>query len=237
MLLGWEGDTARLLLSESDGGEVQVTREVLTQDYSGRVFFAQPQHKFRRHQRHADPPRTFVVQRHPQTLPLAVRRRYRCEPGDQPDRPGCAVVCHERVRPRGRRTRPPPPCGCWRIGICGAYLFDLLLKSMRSLCLDLAGKKTDLIISATLFERIVGMSMKNAPGARRQLRLQHPRVSGDARLPHLPDPCQPDRFALYPDHPRRDRAAGGPLGVDSHRRLPTRPGHRPLPAKTAHGNT
>ena len=49
------------------------------------------------------------------------------------------------------------------IGICGAYLFDLLLKSLRSLCLDLAGKKTDLIISATLFERIVGMSMKMRP--------------------------------------------------------------------------
>jgi ATP-binding cassette subfamily C protein LapB len=27
------------------------------------------------------------------------------------------------------------------IGICGAYLFDLMLKSLRSLCLDLAGKK------------------------------------------------------------------------------------------------
>ncbi|WP_070415498.1 type I secretion system permease/ATPase, partial [Pseudomonas sp. BS-2016] len=49
------------------------------------------------------------------------------------------------------------------VGICGAYLFDLILKSLRSLCLDLAGKKTDLIISATLFERIVGMSMKYRP--------------------------------------------------------------------------
>jgi ATP-binding cassette subfamily C protein LapB len=49
------------------------------------------------------------------------------------------------------------------VGICGAYLFDLLLKGLRSLCLDLAGKKTDLIISATLFERIVGMSMKSRP--------------------------------------------------------------------------
>ena len=48
-------------------------------------------------------------------------------------------------------------------GICGAYLFDLLLKGLRSLCLDLAGKKTDLIISATLFERIVGMAMKFRP--------------------------------------------------------------------------
>jgi ATP-binding cassette subfamily C protein LapB len=47
VLLGWEGDNeARLLLSESDGGEVQVSRELLADDYSGRVFFAQPQHKF-----------------------------------------------------------------------------------------------------------------------------------------------------------------------------------------------
>jgi ATP-binding cassette subfamily C protein LapB len=49
------------------------------------------------------------------------------------------------------------------IGIAGAYIFDLILKGLRSLCLDLAGKKTDLIISATLFERIVGMSMKYRP--------------------------------------------------------------------------
>jgi len=49
------------------------------------------------------------------------------------------------------------------LGITGAYLFDLILKSLRSLCLDLAGKKTDLIISATLFERIVGMAMKYRP--------------------------------------------------------------------------
>ena len=49
------------------------------------------------------------------------------------------------------------------LGITGAYIFDLILKSLRSLCLDLAGKKTDLIISATLFERIVGMSMKYRP--------------------------------------------------------------------------
>lgn len=49
------------------------------------------------------------------------------------------------------------------VGISGAYVFDLLLKTMRGLCLDLAGKKTDMIISATLFERIVGMAMKHRP--------------------------------------------------------------------------
>lgn len=34
---------------------------------------------------------------------------------------------------------------------------------LRGICLDVAGKKSDLIISSTLFERIVGMEMKERP--------------------------------------------------------------------------
>lgn len=34
---------------------------------------------------------------------------------------------------------------------------------LRGICLDIAGKKSDLIISSTLFERIVGMEMKERP--------------------------------------------------------------------------
>ena len=162
VLLGWEGDTARLLLSESDGGEVQITREVLSQDYSGRVFFAQPQHKFdvtsgtliprarswfkdtlkRSRWLYADAiAASLVINLIALAAPLFVMNVY------------------DRVVP----NQATATLWVLAIGICGAYLFDLLLKSMRSLCLDLAGKKTDLIISATLFERIVGMSMKMRP--------------------------------------------------------------------------
>ena len=162
VLLSWEGDTARLLLSESDGGEVQVTREALSQDYSGRVFFAQPQHKFdvtsgtliprarswfkdtlkRSRWLYADAiAASLVINLIALAAPLFVMNVY------------------DRVVP----NQATATLWVLAIGICGAYLFDLLLKSMRSLCLDLAGKKTDLIISATLFERIVGMSMKMRP--------------------------------------------------------------------------
>lgn len=34
---------------------------------------------------------------------------------------------------------------------------------LRGICLDIAGKKSDLIISSTLFERIIGMEMKERP--------------------------------------------------------------------------
>ena len=162
VLLGWDGDTARLLLSESDGGEVHLTREVLSQDYSGRVFFAQPQHKFditsgtliprarswfrdtlkRSRWLYADAiAASLVINLIALAAPLFVMNVY------------------DRVVPNQATST------LWvlAIGICGAYLFDLLLKSLRSLCLDLAGKKTDLIISATLFERIVGMAMKVRP--------------------------------------------------------------------------
>ncbi|MCF5051839.1 type I secretion system permease/ATPase [Pseudomonas syringae] len=162
VLLSWVGDSARLLLSESDGGEVQVSREALSQDYSGRVFFAQPQHKFdvtsgtliprarswfkdtlkRSRWLYADAiAASLVINLIALAAPLFVMNVY------------------DRVVP----NQATATLWVLAIGICGAYLFDLLLKSMRSLCLDLAGKKTDLIISATLFERIVGMSMKMRP--------------------------------------------------------------------------
>ncbi|WP_338508255.1 type I secretion system permease/ATPase [Pseudomonas poae] len=162
VLLGWDGDAARLLLSESDGGEVQVSRELLSQDYSGRVFFAQPQHKFdvtngtliprarswfrdtlkRSRWLYADAiAASLVINLIALAAPLFVMNVY------------------DRVVP----NQATATLWVLAIGICGAYLFDLLLKSLRSLCLDLAGKKTDLIISATLFERIVGMAMKVRP--------------------------------------------------------------------------
>ena len=163
VLLGWQGDDqARLLLSESDGGEILVSREMLADDYTGQAFFAQPQHKFdvnhgtliprarswfrdtlkRSRWLYADAiAASFLINIIAMAAPLFVMNVY------------------DRVVPNQAEAT------LWVlvIGITGAYLFDLILKSLRSLCLDLAGKKTDLIISATLFERIVGMSMKYRP--------------------------------------------------------------------------
>jgi len=162
VLLGWEGESARLLISESNGGEVLIETEALAQDYSGRVFFAQPQHKFDVTQGSLIPrarswfkdtlklsrwlyvdaiAASFVINLIALATPLFVMNVY------------------DRVVPNQATAT------LWVLatGICGAFLFDLLLKGLRSLCLDLAGKKTDLIMSATLFERIVGMAMKFRP--------------------------------------------------------------------------
>ena len=163
VLLGWdEQGRARLMPSESEGGEVLVSAEMLDEDYSGQVFFAQPLHKFDFNRGELIPRATswfrdtlkrsrwlyidaiaasFLISLIGLATPLFVMNVY------------------DRVVPNQAEAT------LWvlAIGICGVYLFDLLLKTLRGLCLDLAGKKTDLIISATLFERVVGMAMKFRP--------------------------------------------------------------------------
>lgn len=162
VLLGWEGEQARVLLSESDGGETQVSRELLEEDYSGRVFFAQPQHKF-------DVNHGSLIPRAQSWFKDTLKRsRWLYMDAIAASlvinliamaAPLFVMNVYDRVVPNQATAT------LWVLaaGITGAYLFDLLLKGLRGLCLDLAGKKTDLIISATLFERVVGMAMKMRP--------------------------------------------------------------------------
>jgi ATP-binding cassette subfamily C protein LapB len=163
ILLGWDDQgRARIMPSESEGGEVRVSAEALTKEYSGQVFFAQPLHKFDFNRGELIPRATswfrdtlkrsrwlyidavaasFLINLIGLATPLFVMNVY------------------DRVVPNQAEAT------LWvlAVGITGVFCFDLLLKTLRGLCLDLAGKKTDLIISATLFERIAGMAMKFRP--------------------------------------------------------------------------
>ncbi|MDX2319414.1 MAG: type I secretion system permease/ATPase [Moritella sp.] len=49
------------------------------------------------------------------------------------------------------------------IGITIIFCFDLVLKLMRSYFIDLAGKKSDLLISAKIFSRVMGIRMEAKP--------------------------------------------------------------------------
>lgn len=48
-------------------------------------------------------------------------------------------------------------------GILVVYVFDFLLKNLRAHLLDVAGRKADVQISASLFEQILGMTMTARP--------------------------------------------------------------------------
>jgi ATP-binding cassette subfamily C protein LapB len=162
ILLSLEEGQARLLLSESEGGEVRVALDLLEEDYSGEVFFAQPRHAF-------DQDRESLIPRTRSWFRDTLRRsRWLYIDAVAASvlinliglfAPFFVMNVYDRVVPNQAEAT------LWvlAIGICGAFAFDLLLKTMRGLCLDLAGKKTDLIISASLFQRIVGMAMKVRP--------------------------------------------------------------------------
>ncbi|PSW03941.1 type I secretion system permease/ATPase [Photobacterium lipolyticum] len=49
------------------------------------------------------------------------------------------------------------------IGITVIFVFDLILKLMRSYFIDLAGKKSDLLISAKIFSKVMGIRMEAKP--------------------------------------------------------------------------
>ena len=163
LLLGWdEQGQARIMPSESEGGEVRVSAEILAEDYAGQVFFAQPQHKF-------DFNRGELIPRASSWFRDTLKRsRWLYMDAIAASllinliglaTPLFVMNVYDRVVP----NQAVATLWVLAIGISGAFLFDLLLKTLRGLCLDLAGKKTDLIISATLFERIVGMAMKYRP--------------------------------------------------------------------------
>lgn len=163
LLLGWQADgRARVMPSESEGGELDVDRAILEEEYTGQAFFAQPQHRFDLDRGELIPRTThwfrdtlkrsrwlyadavaasFVISLIGLVTPLFVMNVY------------------DRVVPNQAEAT------LWvlALGVSGAFFFDLLLKTLRGLCLDLAGKKTDLIISATLFERVAGMLMRHRP--------------------------------------------------------------------------
>jgi ATP-binding cassette subfamily C protein LapB len=159
-----EDNKVLILPCEADGGEQWVSRDQLLSEYTGQAFFARPRHSLEEAYRplvprvHAWFRDTLKLSRWLYTdailasllinllglmVPLFVMQTY------------------DRVVPNQATST------LWvlSIGLMIGLGFELLLKILRSRLLDTAGKKTDVVLSATLFERITGMSMSNRPSS------------------------------------------------------------------------
>lgn len=51
------------------------------------------------------------------------------------------------------------------IGVALAYIFDFMLKNLRSMFLDVAGRRADTRISSSIFEQVLGMKLAQRPGS------------------------------------------------------------------------
>ncbi|MNF27859.1 Toxin RTX-I translocation ATP-binding protein [compost metagenome] len=165
VLCRWDEQGRALILPcETAGGEQWVEREELAGEYAGQALFARPRHELEE-LRSPLVPRvkswfrdTLKLSRWLYTdallasllinllglmVPLFVMQTY------------------DRVVPNQALST------LWvlTIGLLVGTLFELLLRVLRFRLLDIAGKKTDVVLSATLFERITGMMMKARPAS------------------------------------------------------------------------
>ncbi|MEB6378585.1 type I secretion system permease/ATPase [Leclercia adecarboxylata] len=163
VLIGWdEQQRARLLPSETEGGEITVPAETLAENYSGRVIFISPEHEFDA-QPTATLPRTTAWFQ--DTLKLSKSLYLDAMVASflvnlvALGAPLFVMNVYDRVVP----NQATATLWVLAIGISIAFIFDFVLKILRGICLDLAGKKTDLVVSSALFERLLGMKMKLRP--------------------------------------------------------------------------
>ena len=163
VLRKWLGnDQALILPCEADGGEQRVTRAQLAEGYSGQAFFARPRHEL-------EDARTPLLPR----IDAWFRDTLKLSRWLYTDAmlasllvnvlglmvPLFVMQTYDRVVPNQATST------LWvlAIGLFIGTSFELLLRVLRANLLDSAGKKTDVVLSATLFERITGMSMKARP--------------------------------------------------------------------------
>ncbi len=165
VLRQWDAqDRALILPCETDGGEQWVEREALAAEYAGQALFARPRHEL-------EELRTPLVPRvqswFRDTLKLS---RWLYADAILASllinllglaAPLFVMQTYDRVVPNQALST------LWvlAIGLLIATTFDLLLRVLRFRLLDIAGKKTDVVLSATLFERITGMMMKMRPAS------------------------------------------------------------------------
>ncbi len=165
VLLGWDGDTARVLLPETGQGDVALTRAELTARHSGVVLFVRPHFRF--DGRTPDVRRARAGHWFWGAL-LAQRFVYR-------DvlwaallvnlfalaLPMFSMNVYDRVVP----NNAVETLWALAIGVVLVLCADLFLRTLRGRFVDEASARIDVQISATLMERVLGMRLEHRPDA------------------------------------------------------------------------
>jgi len=156
-------DQYTLILPETDSGEKTVTHEQLEEEYSGSAFFIQIGHTFDDRTKDSAKLRvkhwfwdviykswpiysealaaSFLINVFALASPLFIMNVY------------------DRVVPNHALET------LWvlAIGVAIVFSFDFLMKTLRGYFIDIAGKRADITLSATIFEKILGIKMEARP--------------------------------------------------------------------------
>ncbi|MEY2893948.1 MAG: hypothetical protein RJA98_3856 [Pseudomonadota bacterium] len=163
VLLGWEGDTAKLLLPETGQGAVQLSREQLAARYSGVVLFVRPHFRF-----DARTPEVRSVKARHWFWGALLEQRFVYRDVLWAALlinlfalafPMFSMNVYDRVVPNHAIET------LWALSI-GVFLVlssDLFMRKLRSRFVDEASARIDVQISALLMEKVLGTRLEHRP--------------------------------------------------------------------------
>jgi ATP-binding cassette subfamily C protein LapB len=165
VLIKKENNLFTIILPETDIGEKIVTLEELQKEYTGSAFLTQLKHKFDNRTSGSVTPKvnhwfwdvmykswpiyteviiaTFLINLFALATPLFTMNVY------------------DRVVPNHAEET------LWvlAIGVSIVFTFDFIMKALRGYFIDAAGKRSDIILSATIFEKAMGIRMEAKPAS------------------------------------------------------------------------
>lgn len=163
VLIAKNNEQYTILLPETDSGEKTVHLEELEQEYIGSAFFIQINHTFDERTADSATPRAkhwfwdIIYKSWP--IYLEVLAASLLINIFALASPLFIMNVYDRVVPNHALET------LWvlAIGVGIVYIFDFLMKSLRGYFIDVAGKRSDIILSSTIFEKVLGIKMESRP--------------------------------------------------------------------------
>ena len=163
VLVGKAAGTARIILSESGSGESAIDLEQLRRLHTGYAIFARPAHRFDARTAESGVPRVahwfwgVVTQSWPiygEVLIASLLINLFALVSTL-----FTMNVYDRVVP----NHAVETLWALAIGVTIVTCFDLIMRTLRGYFIDAAGKKIDVILSANIFERMLGIQMIARP--------------------------------------------------------------------------
>ncbi len=160
-----DGDNCTILLPETSDGTKTVSFEELERQHTGFAFFVQEQHQFDNRSDERKAPKTihwfwdvifksWPIYTEVLVASLLVNIFAIITPL-------FTMNVYDRVVPNHALET------LWvlAIGVSIVYVFEFILKALRGYFIDTASKRAEIVLSATLFERILGIKMESRPAS------------------------------------------------------------------------
>ena len=163
VLLSKNEDTCTVILPETDSGEKTVNLNLIEEVYSGAAFFIQINHTFDDRTANSAIPKathwfwdviykSWPIYGEALAASLLINLFALASPL-------FIMNVYDRVVPNHAFET------LWvlAIGVTIVFTFDFVMKALRGYFIDVAGKRSDVILSATIFEKVMGIKMENRP--------------------------------------------------------------------------